>query len=136
MKRINRTIFGVIIIIVLLGFLVVSSFSNSISYYMTVSELKEKGELAYGENVNINGSVILESIIWEPENLLLKFTLTDGSDTLDVVYEGSLPNNFRDATSVVVTGQYSEDQIFRTNKMLVKCPSKYEANDVNVETDI
>ena len=131
MKRKNRTILGIAIIVVLLGFLAVSSFSNSISYYMTVTELKEKGELAYGETVNINGSVILESINWEPENQLLEFTLTDGGETLNVVYEGSLPNNFRDATSVVVTGQYSDEQIFRTNKMLVKCPSKYAADDVD-----
>ena len=133
MKRKNRTILGIAIIVVLLGFLAVSSFSNSISYYMTVTELKEKGESAYGENVNINGSVILESINWEPENQLLEFTLTDGGETLDVVYEGSLPNNFREATSVVVSGQYSEDRIFRANKMLVKCPSKYAADDVDVE---
>lgn len=133
MKRKNRTILGVAIIVVLLGFLAVSSFSNSLSYYMTVTELKEKGESAYSETVNINGSVILESINWEPENQLLQFTLTDGGETLDVIYEGSLPNNFREATSVVVSGQYSEDQIFRANKMLVKCPSKYAADDVDVE---
>ena len=131
MKRKNRTIFGVTIIVALLGFLAVSSFSNSISYYMTISELKDKGELGYGETVNINGSVILESINWEPENQLLEFTLTDGGETLDVVYEGSLPNNFREATSVVVSGQYSEDRIFRSNKMLVKCPSKYAADEVD-----
>ncbi|MBW6471119.1 MAG: cytochrome c maturation protein CcmE [Methanosarcinaceae archaeon] len=134
MKRKNRTILGVAIIFVLLGYLAVSSFSNSLSYYMTVTELKEKGELGYGETVNINGSLILESINWEPENQLLEFTLKDGDETLDVVYEGSLPNNFREATSVVVSGQYSEDQIFRANKMLVKCPSKYAADDVTVET--
>ena len=131
MKRKNRTILGAAIIFLLLGYLAVSSFSNSISYYMTVTELKDKGESAYGETVNINGSVILESINWEPENQLLEFTLTDGGETLNVVYEGSLPNNFRDATSVVVTGQYSDEQIFRTNKMLVKCPSKYAADDVD-----
>lgn len=131
MKRKNRTILGVTIIVVLLGFLAISSFSNSISYYMTITELEEKGELVYGETVNINGSVILESINWEPENLLLEFTLADGDETLNVVYEGSLPNNFREATSVVVSGQYSEDKIFRANKMLVKCPSKYAADDVD-----
>lgn len=131
MKRKNRTILGVTIIVVLLGFLAISSFSNSISYYMTITELEEKGELVYGETVNINGSVILESINWEPENLLLEFTLADGGETLNVVYEGSLPNNFREATSVVVSGQYSEDKIFKANKMLVKCPSKYAADDVD-----
>ncbi|MDO9518040.1 MAG: cytochrome c maturation protein CcmE [Methanosarcinaceae archaeon] len=134
MKRKNRTILGIAIIVVLLGFLAVSSFSNSLSFYVTINELKDKGELGYGETVNINGSVILESINWEPENQLLEFTLKDGGETLNVVYEGSLPNNFREATSVVVTGQYSEDQIFRANKMLVKCPSKYAADDVTVET--
>lgn len=135
MKRKIRTIIGVTIIVALVGFLVVSSFSNSISYYLTISELKDKGELGYGEIVNINGSVILESIIWEPENQLLEFTLTDSGETLDVVYEGSLPNNFRESTSVVVTGQYSEDRIFRSNKMLVKCPSKYEADKIEQEAE-
>ena len=134
MIRKNKTILGMAIIFVLVGYLAVSSFSNSISYYLTVTELKDKGESAYGETVNVNGSVILESINWIPENTLLEFTLTDGGETLDVVYKGSLPNNFRDATSIVVTGQYSEDGIFRANKMLVKCPSKYEADDVDVET--
>ena len=133
MKRKNRTILGIIIILALLGYLAVSSFSNSISYYLTVTELNDKGESAYGETVNINGSVILESINWDPENTLLEFTLTDGVETLDVAYKGSLPNNFRDATSIVVTGQYSEDQIFRANKMLVKCPSKYSADEIDPE---
>jgi cytochrome c-type biogenesis protein CcmE len=63
----------------------------------------------------------------------LEFILTDGNETVDVTYEGSIPNNFRKATSVVVTGQYSDDNIFKSNKMLVKCPSKYSEYEIKQE---
>jgi cytochrome c-type biogenesis protein CcmE len=44
---------------------------------------------------------------------------------LKVVYNGTIPNNFETATSVVVTGQY-KDGYFHAKDILTKCPSKYE----------
>ena len=42
-----------------------------------------------------------------------------------VVYEGTIPNNFESATSVVVTGKY-QNGYFHAKDILTKCPSKYE----------
>jgi len=134
MRRKNKTIALLVIVFALFAYLAISSASNSVSYYMTISELKEAGDSAYGETFNINGSIVKESIDWEPEKQELQFVLTNGNESIDVIYKGSMPQNFKEATSVVVTGQYSDDHILRSKKMLVKCPSKYSENEIVEET--
>ena len=44
---------------------------------------------------------------------------------MEVVYKGTMPNNFEASTSVVVTGKF-EDGKFHAKDILTKCPSKYE----------
>ena len=44
---------------------------------------------------------------------------------MKVIYEGTIPNNFETAKSVVVTGQY-QNGYFHAKDILTKCPSKYE----------
>ena len=48
---------------------------------------------------------------------------------MKVVYEGTIPNNFETAKSVVVTGKYT-DGYFHAKDILTKCPSKYENQNV------
>ncbi|HKY61724.1 MAG TPA: cytochrome c maturation protein CcmE, partial [Gemmatimonadota bacterium] len=50
----------------------------------------------------------------------------DHGETLPVVYHGVKPANFEQATSVVAIGTYKGDQ-FVADQLLVKCPSKYQA---------
>jgi cytochrome c-type biogenesis protein CcmE len=58
--------------------------------------------------------------------------MQDESGTeMKVVFEGTMPNNFETATSVVVTGQYKENY-FHARDILTKCPSKYE--ETNIKT--
>jgi cytochrome c-type biogenesis protein CcmE len=54
----------------------------------------------------------------------------ESGDTMQVRYHGVKPGNFEDAISIVAIGQYSADQEeFAANKLLVKCPSKYQGLD-------
>ena len=56
------------------------------------------------------------------------FTLNDDKGTkLDVYHNGVKPANFEHAEQVVVLGKFSaEKKIFEADKVLVKCPSKYQ----------
>ena len=45
---------------------------------------------------------------------------------LPVVYHGVIPGNFDQATSIVAIGRY-QDGVFAAEQLLVKCPSKYQA---------
>lgn len=54
-------------------------------------------------------------------------------DTTDfqskVVYQGSMPSNFKLAPRLVVKGRF-EDTVFVAKSILTKCPSKYETDTV------
>jgi len=56
------------------------------------------------------------------------FTLIDESGTrLTAFHNGIKPQNFEHTEQVVLLGKYaSEKKIFEADKVLVKCPSKYE----------
>ena len=56
------------------------------------------------------------------------FTLTDeNGNRLTAFHNGVKPQNFEHTEQVVVLGKYSsEKNIFEADKVLVKCPSKYQ----------
>ena len=54
-----------------------------------------------------------------------------------VVLDGAAPNNFEMATSVVAKGRYmEEEQYFHATEVLMKCPSKYEAQADEVKKKV
>ncbi len=56
------------------------------------------------------------------------FTLTDENGSrITAFHNGVKPQNFEHTEQVVVLGKYSsEKSLFEADKVLVKCPSKYE----------
>jgi cytochrome c-type biogenesis protein CcmE len=57
----------------------------------------------------------------------LKFTLTDKTGSIDILYPGDKPLNFDEAEKVVVIGSFDTGAgLFKADKILTKCPSKYE----------
>ena len=56
---------------------------------------------------------------------------TETGQTLPVRYEGLKPANFEEAISIVAIGTYDEASgELAANKLLVKCPSKYQGAEV------
>lgn len=56
---------------------------------------------------------------------LILYIRDDAGETHQVVYQGSLPDGFERAESLVVIGKYRGDTFVAT-KILTKCPSKYQ----------
>jgi cytochrome c-type biogenesis protein CcmE len=48
---------------------------------------------------------------------------------MPVTYRGTRPANFKDAISIVAIGRYQDGRI-DAEKLLVKCPSKYQGAEV------
>ena len=64
------------------------------------------------------------------ENKTFSFFMVDeNGNEMKVIYNGTIPNNFETATSVVVTGKY-QNGYFHAKDILTKCPSKYQEKDV------
>lgn len=68
---------------------------------------------------------------YDTKNHIFSFYLTDEKgQTKKVEFAGSKPNNFEHATSVVVKGKLEGD-IFVSDRILVKCPSKYQSEQAD-----
>lgn len=101
---------------------------GSMVYYLTVSEfLDRQGREDLGENFRVNGNVVSGSIERTPGEIGARFTMTDGSRELQVVYGKETPDTFVDGSEVVVEGRLAPDGRFVAYTLLAKCPSKYES---------
>ncbi|TDK45515.1 cytochrome c maturation protein CcmE domain-containing protein [Algoriphagus formosus] len=59
------------------------------------------------------------------------FILVDNEGTeQEVFYNEPVPADFTRSESVVVIGSYKNEEIFIADKILMKCPSKYQETDV------
>jgi cytochrome c-type biogenesis protein CcmE len=123
----NKYIFGGIIIavfLVLMGYLFTQS---NIEYVDDFNKVMSTDKV-----VKATGSWVKEkNYQLDNQNKTFSFMMTDvNGNQMKVVYEGTIPNNFESATSVVVTGKY-QNGYFHAKDILTKCPSKYEEKTAN-----
>jgi cytochrome c-type biogenesis protein CcmE len=123
----NKYIFGGIIIavfLVLMGYLFTQS---NIEYVDDFNKVMSTDKV-----VKATGSWVKEkNYQLDNQNKTFSFMMTDvNGNQMKVIYEGTIPNNFESATSVVVTGKY-QNGYFHAKDILTKCPSKYEEKTAN-----
>ena len=123
----KRYLIGAAIIAIAAGYLLYLSFSGSVSYYVTVSEFYDRDTELYDTDIRVAGKVADSLIEWNPEDLELKFAITEGGDTMSVIYKGAKPGGFDAGISILAEGKYHSDGIFRATRLIMKCPSKYES---------
>ncbi len=146
-----KFLIGGLLILAAVIYLIASSTSASAQYFLTIDELKSKGDSIVGKNLRLSGAVIGESIQYDPQNMVLSFTVAhvpgDNKDIdaagglaqvlheavvdpnrarLQVVYYGAKPDLLRDEAQAIMTGYLGEDGIFYADELLLKCPTKYE----------
>ncbi len=67
--------------------------------------------------------------------LTLTFTMRDSSgEEAEVLYFGGKPQDFEQSDEVVLIGKYEGDR-FVAGSLLLKCPSKYNPEGLNEDTD-
>lgn len=127
MKKNRIYLFGVLLLIAFAGFSF-TAFKDSMTPYVSYERAKEGGRI-----VQVAGALEKGSYSYVNARESLFFTLQDPKtkQTIRVRYKGLKPANFEDAISIVAIGQYdSRAQELEANKLLVKCPSKYQGAEV------
>lgn len=124
-----KIVIGVLVIVGALIYLIASGFKDNASFYLTVSELQAKTDLTPADGVRIQGYVDPASIDWNADKIELYFNMNYEGDTVRVFYQGIKPDQLADAQQVVVEGHISDNGVFNANKIMLKCPSKYEVEN-------
>jgi cytochrome c-type biogenesis protein CcmE len=147
----SKFILGGALILAAIVYLIVSSTSASAEYFLTVDELKAKGDSIVGRSLRVSGAVIGETIQYDPQSMNLTFQVAhvpgDNAEIesqgglamvlheavadptrarLTVVYSGAMPDLLRNEAQAIMTGRIGEDGIFYADELLLKCPTKYE----------
>jgi cytochrome c-type biogenesis protein CcmE len=123
----KKYIIGGMIVFAALAYLLVIIINDSTSYYLSVSEFYDRIGEFKDSNLRLAGTIVEDSIEWNAEALELRFTITEGGQTLPVIYNGSQPNGFKAGSNLLVEGKYSSDGTFHASQLIMKCSSKYEA---------
>jgi len=102
-----------------------NAFQQTLTPYLSFDEAKKARGV-----VQVMGGLDKASDRYDESRGELSFELIDPSGRrMPVVYRGIKPANFKDAISIVAIGRYREGRI-DAEKLLVKCPSKYQGAEV------
>lgn len=123
-----KFILAIVIIAGAISYLVFSGVKDTMVYYLTIDELQAKVPDVYGERVRVSGNVVPGSIV-KYNNGNLDFSITDGTNIIDVKYNGIIPDIFADDVEAVVEGNYTQQNVFNADVLLAKCPTKYESDE-------
>jgi cytochrome c-type biogenesis protein CcmE len=103
----------------------VTAFQKTLTPYLSFDEARR----ARGA-VQVMGSLDKASDRYDTTRQELRFDLLDpNGHRMPVSYRGIKPGNFKDAISIVAIGPYRDGRI-EAEKLLVKCPSKYQGAEV------
>jgi cytochrome c-type biogenesis protein CcmE len=129
MSSTAKFLIGGVVVAVVIGVLIVTSFSGSTSDYLTVAEIKSLGS-DQTRNSRVAGEIVPDSVDWNTRELHLTFEIQDETGQLAISYHGPQPDMLVDAVEAVVVGKYDpSDQVFEAEELLMKCPSKYEEKE-------
>ncbi len=124
-----KIIIGAVIILVFAAW-GISAFLDTTIKYVSFEEARDAGR-----TVQVAGGIDFSTVNYDTDKARLEFNIYDLTDPdsssaerLHVIYYGTIPGNFDQATSVLVRGK-PEKEGFVADQLLVKCPSKYQGMD-------
>ena len=135
MKRSH--IIAIILIAAAIGIII--STAGDASSYVTFDEAQEMASNGNTKSIHVVGELIKDNggevtgIYPSPDKLSFRFIMQDeNGKQQEVFYNEPIPPDFKRSEKVVVIGSYNEN-LFVADKILMKCPSKYQEETVNAE---
>ncbi len=101
------------------------SFKKTLTPYVTIEQAREMESV-----VQVKGKRLDNGKFDISKNVFVFMMVDEAGDKIEVIYGGTKPGNFEQATEVVCVGQFSQGK-FHAKELLVKCPSKYMEESTN-----
>lgn len=133
MKKVH--IIGLVAIAI--GVAIIVSSAGDASSYVDFSEARALAVKGDQQKIHVVGSLVKDyrgnvvDVFPSQDKTSFYFTLVDDNGFEQKVYHNAPePQDFRRSEKVVIVGSYHDD-LFIADKILLKCPSKYEENSVS-----
>ena len=110
------------------GGLIFTSLRDQVVFFMTPSDIVRKNP-PLNRPMRVGGLVVMGSV-HHTQTGAVTFVLTDQIHTIDVHYEGLLPDLFREGQGIVAEGYLTANGVFMATLVLAKHDETYMPKDV------
>ncbi len=104
--------------------LVLNAFQSNLVFFFTPTQVA-KNEVPHDRTFRMGGLVEPGSVVRQKDALTVNFRITDGAQSIPVVYTGILPDLFKEGKGVVAQGKVHGDGVFKASEVLAKHDENY-----------
>lgn len=104
--------------------LVLSAFQENLVFFFSPSQVVAK-EAPLGRTFRVGGLVQEGTVQRESDGLTVRFVVTDTAQSIPVVYNGILPDLFKEGKGCVAQGKIGPDGVFYADQVLAKHDENY-----------
>ena len=109
--------------------LILTAFEKNLMYFYSPTEIIN-GEAPQSRSFRIGGLVVSDTVIRNPDDLKVSFVLTDTVHEIKVIYDGILPDLFREGQGIVANGKLKSENVFVPDEVLAKHDENYMPPEV------
>ena len=135
MKRRHRRIAFIVVGLVSLGiaaYLAASAFRSNLVFFFSPTQVAAK-EAPVDRTFRIGG--LVQEGTLRRDGLNVQFTVTDTAASVPVVYNGILPDLFKEGRGCVAQGKISSDGVFHAEQVLAKHDENYMPPEAGAALD-
>lgn len=125
----KSSIIGIIIIAIAIG-VIISTYADSSTYGSFSDARESQTELHVVGQLNKQKKLVYNP--QEDANYFAFYLLDKQGKECKVVFSGAKPQDFERSEEIVLTGKMVGDE-FKASKILMKCPSKYNKDEVEIQ---
>ena len=132
MQKRTLRIYYIIFILISLAViftLFIKTFNENLLFYRSPSQINA-GEFPENYIFRIGGMVEDGTLEKSQESMDVKFSITDYEKSINISYNGILPDLFREGQGVVIRGKLGSDGIFYAEEVLAKHDETYMPPEV------
>lgn len=133
-KKQKQRIIAVFLVMLGIGSAValsLTALNQTVTFFYSPSDLAENSfvpPISSNRPFRLGGLVDHGSVV--NDGIVTRFVVTDGVHSIDVRYEGILPDLFKEGQGVVALGKFDEDKMFVASELLAKHDENYMPPEV------
>jgi len=103
--------------------------NENMLFFISPTDVKEQA-LPAGKRFRLGGLVAGGSVSRASDSLMVAFVVTDGANSVDVRFDGILPDLFREGQGIIAIGELTADGHFAAAEVLAKHDENYMPPEV------
>ena len=128
----KRRLIAVLVIILGVGAATVvamKALNENMLFFVSPTDVEQQN-LPAGKRFRLGGLVAGGSVSRASDSLSVKFVVTDGAASVDVMYDGILPDLFREGQGIIAIGELKPEGYFEAAEVLAKHDENYMPPEV------